>query len=55
MTAARFWVGLGLKVVGFCVVALLIVVFLAILANPRICETVQTHENRSVTLCRSQF
>lgn len=52
MTPKQFWTQLALKVVGFLIIAALVLAFIAVIAKPKLCETVQTHENRSVTVCR---
>lgn len=52
MTPKQFWTALALKAVAFCIIAAILLAFLGIMVKPRICETVQTHENRSVTVCR---
>lgn len=52
MTPKQFWTQLALKVVGFLIIAALIAAFIGAIGAPKMCETVQTHENRSVSVCR---
>lgn len=51
MTPKQFWSLFVLRVVAFLTAVVLVLAFLGILVKPRICEAVQTHENRTVTRC----
>lgn len=52
MKPGRFWTLFVVCVLGGIAFLLLLAAFVGAVAAPKMCETVQTHENRSVTVCR---